>query len=62
MQKLPKVGVRKPRNRVIMFRLTDAEYEAVLIASGDGRSLSDWVRTLVLSSAKTQSGQGGHNG
>ena len=43
--------VNKPRNRVLIFRLTQDEYEALQIASSGARSLSDYARARLLAPA-----------
>jgi len=42
------MAVNKPRNRVLIFRLTQDEYEALQSASSGARSLSEYVRTRIL--------------
>lgn len=44
------MAVTKPRNRVLIFRLTEDEYESLQRASLGARSLSDYVRTRILGS------------
>lgn len=43
------MAVRKPRNRVLIFRLTEAEYETLHAASTGARSLSEFARGKLLS-------------
>jgi hypothetical protein len=42
------MAVTKPRNRVLIFRLTQDEYEALQIASSGARSLSEYARARLL--------------
>ena len=44
------MAVTKPRNRVVLFRLTQDEYEAVQAACSENsaRSLSDFARARIL--------------
>jgi hypothetical protein len=44
------VAVTKPRNKVLIFRLTQDEYQALQTASSGARSLSDFARTKLLRS------------
>lgn len=44
------MAVTKPRNRILIFRLTQEEYEALQSASSGARSLSDFARSKLLSS------------
>jgi hypothetical protein len=44
------MAVNKPRNRILIFRLTQEEYEALQSASAGARSLSDFARSKLLSS------------
>jgi hypothetical protein len=44
------MAVNKPRNRILIFRLTQEEYEALQAASTGARSLSDFARSKLLSS------------
>ena len=46
----PPMAVNKPRNRILIFRLTQEEYEALQAASTGARSLSDFARSKLLSS------------
>ena len=46
------MAVRNPRNRILIFRLTEEEYEAVQSASSGARSLSDYARAKLLTSVK----------
>jgi hypothetical protein len=44
------MAVTKPRNKVLIFRLTQDEYQALQSASSGARSLSDYARTKLLGS------------
>jgi hypothetical protein len=44
------VAVTKPRNKVLIFRLTQDEYQALQAASSGARSLSDFARTKLMRS------------
>jgi hypothetical protein len=44
------VAVTKPRNKILIFRLTQDEYQALQTASSGARSLSDFARTKLLGS------------
>jgi hypothetical protein len=44
------LAVTKPRNKILIFRLTQDEYQALQTASSGARSLSDFARTKLLSS------------
>ena len=44
------MAVTKPRNKVLIFRLTQDEYQALQSASSGARSLSDFARTKLLRS------------
>jgi Mobilization protein NikA len=44
------VAVTKPRNKILIFRLTQDEYQALRSASSGARSLSDFARTRLLGS------------
>jgi hypothetical protein len=44
------MAVNKPRNRILIFRLTEDEYEALQVASTGARSLSDFARAKLLAS------------
>lgn len=44
------MAVNKPRNRVLIFRLTQEEYEALQTASSGSRSLSEYARDKLLTS------------
>jgi Mobilization protein NikA len=44
------VAVTKPRNKILIFRLTQDEYQALQSASSGARSLSDFARTRLLGS------------
>lgn len=42
------MAVQKPRNRILIFRLTQDEYDALQSASSGARSLSDYARAKLL--------------
>jgi hypothetical protein len=44
------MAVNKPRNRVLIFRLTQDEYAALQSASSGSRSLSEYAREKLLGS------------
>jgi hypothetical protein len=44
------MAVNKPRNRILIFRLTQDEYEALQAASSGARSLSEFARAKLLGS------------
>lgn len=44
------MAVNKPRNRMLLFRLTQDEYECLQAASSGARSLSDFARERLLGS------------
>ena len=44
------MSVSKPRNRILIFRLTQDEYEALQSASSGARSLSEFARGRLLAS------------
>jgi hypothetical protein len=44
------MAVNKPRNRTLIFRLTQDEYDFLQTASSDARSLSDFARERLLGS------------
>ena len=44
------MAVTRPRNKVLIFRLTQDEYQALQTASSGARSLSDFARTKLLGS------------
>ena len=44
------MAVNKPRNRMLLCRLTQDEYDRVQAASTNARSLSDFARERLLSS------------
>ena len=45
--------ISKPRNRTLIFRLTQEEYQSLQMASSGARSLSDYARTKLLESSET---------
>jgi hypothetical protein len=42
------MAVNKPRNRTLIFRLTQDEYDHLQAASSGARSLSDFARARLL--------------
>jgi len=42
------MAVTKPRNRVVLFRLTQDEYSSLQSAAGGARSISDFARARIL--------------
>ncbi|MGA3189704.1 MAG: hypothetical protein ABSF22_21565 [Bryobacteraceae bacterium] len=44
------MAVNKPRNRTLIFRLTQDEYDHLQAASSGARSLSDFARERLLDS------------
>ena len=42
------MAVNKPRNRTLIFRLTQEEYQSLQEASSGARSMSDYARTKLL--------------
>ncbi len=42
------MAVNKPRNRTLIFRLTQDEYDCLQAASSGARSLSDFAREKLL--------------
>jgi hypothetical protein len=42
------MAVNKPRNRILIFRLTQDEYQALQAASAGARSLSEFARAKLL--------------
>ena len=44
------MAVSKPRNRILIFRLTQEEYDALQVASAGARSLSEFARSKLLTS------------
>lgn len=42
------MAVNKPRNRTLIFRLTQDEYDCLQAASSGSRSLSDFARERLL--------------
>ena len=44
------MAVNNPRNRILIFRLTEDEYEALQSASSGARSLSEFARAKLLGS------------
>lgn len=44
------MAVHKPRNRVLIFRLSEDEYTTLQTASSGSRSLSEFARDKLMSS------------
>ncbi len=44
------MAINKPRNRILIFRLTQDEYETLQAASSGARSLSEFARGKLLGS------------
>ena len=44
------MAVQKPRNRMLIFRLTEDEYQNLQAASSGARSLSEFARAKLMSS------------
>ena len=44
------MAVQKPRNRMLIFRLTEDEYQNLQAASTGARSLSEFARAKLLAS------------
>jgi hypothetical protein len=44
------MAVSKPRNRVLIFRLSEDEYETLQSASSGSRSLSEFARAKLMGS------------
>lgn len=44
------MAVHKPRNRVLIFRLSEDEYTTLQTASSGSRSLSEFARAKLMSS------------
>jgi hypothetical protein len=44
------MAITKPRNKILIVRLTQDEYQALQSASSGARSLSDFARTKLLRS------------
>lgn len=42
------MAVNKPRNRILIFRLTQDEYQSLRAASSGARSLSEFARDKLL--------------
>ncbi len=49
------MAVNKPRNRTLIFRLTQDEYDALQAASSGARSLSEFARHRLLGSNENRS-------
>jgi len=48
------MAINKPRNRTLIFRLTQEEYQALQHASSGARSLSDYARNKLLGTLDSQ--------
>jgi hypothetical protein len=48
------MAVKKPRNRMLIFRLTQDEYKCLQAASSGARSLSEFARESLLASIDRQ--------
>jgi hypothetical protein len=48
------MAVSKPRNRTLIFRLTQEEYQSLQSASAGARSLSDYARTKLLDTVEAR--------
>ena len=48
--------VTKPRNRVVLFRLTQEEYSSLQSAAGSARSLSEFARSRILGPSSEETG------
>jgi len=46
------------RDRPVIFRLSEGEYAEVEAAAAGSRSVSDWLRDVVLASARTAGREG----
>jgi hypothetical protein len=46
------MAVQKPRNRIVIFRLTEDEYESLQAASNGSRSLSEFARGRLMGSLR----------
>jgi hypothetical protein len=44
------MAIQKPRNRVLIFRVSQDEYEALHLASSGARSLSEFARAKLMGS------------
>ena len=47
------MAINKPRNRVLIFRVSQDEYEVLQAASSGARSLSEFARAKLLGSLQT---------
>ena len=52
--KTPKMGVREPRNKTLIIRVSEKEHARVVEASRGARSLSEFLRELILQSTGGQ--------
>jgi hypothetical protein len=50
------MAVTKPRNKILIFRLTQDEYHTLQSASSGARSLSEFARTKLLGSLDAPEG------
>ena len=48
------MAVNNPRNRTLIFRLTQDEYDSLQAASSGSRSLSDYARSQLLGSLRAR--------
>ena len=48
------MAISKPRNRTLIFRLTQEEYQSLQLASSGARSLSDYARSKLLGTLEAQ--------
>jgi len=48
------MAVNKPRNRTLIFRLTQDEYDCLQAASSGARSLSDFARERLLGAIESR--------
>ena len=44
------MAINKPRKKLLIFRLTEDEYQTLQSASSGARSISDYARTKLLGS------------
>ncbi len=47
------MAVTKPRNKILIFRLTQEEYEALQSASAGSRNLSEFARAKLFSALES---------
>jgi hypothetical protein len=48
------MAVSKPRNKILIFRLTQEEYDVLHSASAGARSLSEFARAKLMSAIEAQ--------